>query len=710
MNNILPSHFQVNIPFIILFVLAILAAVYTYYYYRKTIPPVSNKIRILLSLLRGLAVFLILSLFFSPQLKLTWQQETKPEIVIAIDKSASMKIADNNQPRFNEAQQISDYIFDEFKNTNQIYNYYFDIDTVSQNDSIKVGNLGTNINLSLNNLLTKHKNSEATILISDGIITKGSNPLFSNILKTRKIHTVGIGDTSEAPDVFVKNVITNKMVYKNNSTKIKAELVTNNLNNFKSTVKLVSNNKIFAAKNIHINKSGEIYPVEFEIVPKNTGNINYQVIIDGFDNEKFKENNEYAFQIEVLKDKLNVGLLADKPGFDLKFIKQIIQSDKNFRLSTFIELNRYSDNQLLMKSIDSSDVLITIDLPGRTSKNAITTKLTNLVESKRIPVCYFALTVPSKDYRNLIQKRFPDLNYTISNAFSEEFILPTISGNLNPVFNIFDNSQLNNNFWQNTAPIEYYFRKIQTGKTDKLLLQVRENPDRPVLISNTHKGLNNLLFLGNGFWRWKFLMAEDRQFAAAYETFFINLIKWIVKNPDKENINIQVNKKGLPLGEQLTINIQLYDPSFNTIDDGDVKLMITGPGGEFEAAATNAGNGNYLWQYTPLTEGAYKIEVTGYKNDVFLGSNEIEFSVLPVNNEFIFTKQDAEFLKKLASTTGGRYFTTQTYKNILPLLPTTPKIIEITENYDLWNKMYTLLIIIFLLSVEWFIRKRKDLA
>ena len=143
MTDIFPSHFHINIPFLVLFILAIIAGVATYYYYIKTIPPVSDKIRILLGLLRGSALFFILSLFFSPQLKLVWQNEEKPEIVFVIDRSASMGIADSNKKRFTEAKSIANDIQEQIQSTNLVSTYYFDTDTISNYDSVNVRNLAT---------------------------------------------------------------------------------------------------------------------------------------------------------------------------------------------------------------------------------------------------------------------------------------------------------------------------------------------------------------------------------------------------------------------------------------------------------------------------------------------------------------------------------------------------------------------------------------
>ena len=147
MSELIPSYFHINIPFYIMLILAIIAGVYTFYYYKKTVPPVSNRLKIFLGLLRSISTFLILSLFFSPQLKLVWQNESKPQIVMAVDKSASMNITEDNQQRFAKATSISNFIQDEIKNTNEVHTYFFDIDTTSINDSITINPLSLKLPL-----------------------------------------------------------------------------------------------------------------------------------------------------------------------------------------------------------------------------------------------------------------------------------------------------------------------------------------------------------------------------------------------------------------------------------------------------------------------------------------------------------------------------------------------------------------------------------
>jgi hypothetical protein len=243
------------------------------------------------------------------------------------------------------------------------------------------------------------------------------------------------------------------------------------------------------------------------------------------------------------------------------------------------------------------------------------------------------------------------------------------------------------------------------------LLKSKANESfQPILLVNNTKGINNVLFLGAGFWRWKFLFAENRQFQDAWNVLINNLIRWISDKSGSQNVNISLNNKVISIGEQLKAEVQLYDGSFNPVPDGQVILNIKGRSGEFNTEAKHDGNGVYTWQFTPFTEGSYLMKVIAYKNDVLLGETEIEFNVVPVNKEFIYTKQDKYFLQRLAQKTGGKYFGTNNYQQIKELLQKPNKIQTQTSTYELWYNLTMLITIILLLSLEWYIRKRKGLA
>jgi len=713
MNEIIPKYIFLNIPVFILIILAFVSGIVSYLYYKKTVPPVSFNYRIVLAIFRGVAIFLILLLLFAPNIKLIWSKNFKPTIVIAADQSASMKIIDNNVPRINRVNAIYNDLKNEIESDYNLISYSFDVDTGLINpDSIAVGNLATNPDLSISNILKKNPNIDALILITDGIVTEGRNPLFSEYLKKTKIYTIGIGDTSDVPDIFIKNIRANKIVYKDSPTKITSEISSHSIRNLSTDVILKHGNKIVASKKIDIDKEGGIIPVEFEITPSELGLSKYEITVTEAGSDQIKENNKQDIFLEVLKSKLNIGLLSSAPGYETKFFKLLLAANEDFIPQSFIKQKNYPSNKTdLINIVEKSDALIFVDFPEKSTPEPVLRSLKSTLEKKHTPtICVVSGRINSFS-DELVKILFPEIIWQRAYQTEQIFAVPTISGKLNPVLNIYDSEELNNEFWRNCSPIEYSFMNVNFGATTKEILKSPNSKiNQPIMLFNNYHGTNNVLMLGAGFWRWKFQLAEDRQFKDGWNLIINNLIRWLTNKSGSQNVNIIANNKIISMGENLNLEIQVYDAGYNPVSDSNVRLKVSSASGEFEAEAEPTGDGIYSWQYTPYSEGSFKVKATAAKNDVPIGESEIDIQVVQVNKELIYTKQDYELLQKLARSTSGEYFNYDNYKQVTDLLPKANKIQNQTKSFDLWNKLPVLLLIILLFTIEWFIRKRKGLA
>ena len=83
---------------------------------------------------------------------------------------------------------------------------------------------------------------------------------------------------------------------------------------------------------------------------------------------------------------------------------------------------------------------------------------------------------------------------------------------------------------------------------------------------------------------------------------------------------------------------------------------------------------------------------------------------MQADKEFIYTKQDYKFLKQLAEQSGGEYYRAADYKKLKDDLPVYKRMQRYSAAFELWNRFWVLILIIGLLALEWFIRKRKGLA
>jgi len=713
----IPSYFQINISFFVLLLVGVLSGLFAYYQYRQTVPPISKSLRIFLGILRGSAFACILLLLFAPEFTAIWQKSKSGKLLFVIDKSASMGLVENDQTRLNRSLNIAGNLIDRINNQIETGIYGFDTDTAQfETLTMDTSRLGTNIDKSLSSIIEREKNVTDIVLITDGNFSLGDNPLYSDYINRINLFTIGIGDTLEVPDLMITEVKSNKIVYQNQPTQIQAFVMSRGIKTQRLSLSMKQGNRILQAKDVQLNDEGRIRPVEFEIIPDNVGLNQYDFYLETVPGEVITQNNVYTISMNVLKEKVKVGLIASNPGYDTKFLNQLLSDQDDIHLYTSVALNRrkyYDDNP--DKFIDSLDVVILHNYPPFSQSDSRTGQFVNRLKSRRIPSLIILSENVSKTQLASIRNFFPIKSIRSSDQFIESQVKPSSSGKLLPVLSIFEDDDSEERFWSTSPPIQYPYSNISFESPVKILLQT-SNPlnsnssGQPVLIAHQARGRKGVLMLGSGFWRWHFLFSEDKDFKNSWQSILKNLIRWLDTGTVDKNVILTAGKNKYQVGDNIFLNTQVYDGSFNTVNDGLIRTTISGPSVQFEIESNFEENGRYEGSFVPLSPGRYNIKSEAWRNSIHLGVDEIELVVTTVNREFLNTKQNHRFLKRLAEKTGGKYFDEKDTGDIINYINLKPEIKRESETVELWNRLPFLLIIIFLLCLEWFIRKRKDLA
>ena len=712
MFEFLPTKIELNISFIPVFFAFITAGIITYFYYRRTTPPVSFAWQIYLAISRGITLALIIIVFFAPEIKIQWDQPVKRKLVFAIDCSASMNITEKKVSRIERAGRIAGEIKDKIENHLQIKLYGFDSDTVMITlPEIKIRGMGTDIENALKKIIERQNDAAAIILISDGIFTLGDNPVYSNSILKRKIFTIGIGDTMEIPDISVKDVRVNKIVYRNQNVPVHVEISSQGIET-SSYVWLKQDEKILASRRIDLKGDGTVTPLTFTLKPKKLGLIDYKIEIEKFQGEEFIENNQFVTSVEVLKDKINVGILASKPNYDVKFLDQIYNSISDINvISSITGKGRQTFLTGFDEVVDSSDVLILHNYPDLNTSQQYIDKLLKMVTQNNLPVILFLSNPLFRNQIKFIGKIFPIISIQNTRDALLVQVRMTQENEFSSILKVYDRDDDNMKFWSKCPPIEYIYYDMKLGDQCKILLETSSLPkNQPVLLAYQTKWKKRLLFLGSGFWRWKFRFIEDSQFKNGWQMILHNIIRWIARGGQNDNIIIRSQKKSYQMGETVNFTVEVYDGLYNPVSDASVRVKISAEEDNFEIDSENIGNGSYRCKFVPLKQGSYTILAEAWKNDIQLGDAVYTIMATPVNNEFLYTKQDYKLLQRLAVKTGGKYFPENQFEDIISNLDITPNMIQTTTKIELWSRVPILILIIIFLAFEWYVRKRKGLA
>jgi len=108
--------------------------------------------------------------------------------------------------------------------------------------------------------------------------------------------------------------------------------------------------------------------------------------------------------------------------------------------------------------------------------------------------------------------------------------------------------------------------------------------------------------------------------------------------------------------------------------------------------------------------GQHKIELAGNSPGLGVLNAKSDLLVSDINREYYSAAQNSDLLKRIATETGGKYYTPAEAQSLLDDLTYRQSPYSERVTKDLWDMPINFMLIIGLLSGEWFLRKREGLA
>lgn len=708
----LSLHFKINYFYLI--VLAIVLVTYVVLNYRYTIPQIPKSLKVLLVILRSFALILLLALIFEPILTLTRKYTVKPVNLIFVDNSKSISFKE----QFNRKEIIQKFFNDAEKNNllNQSKIFSFGSNVIERENSelnqLKFNDGSTNFT----NIFNKVKNLDDDIstitILSDGVITDGDNPIYSTEKLDIPIFTVGLGDSTQMKDIEITNVLHNEIIYANTETSILTTIHQKGFDNQKVSIFFYEENKLINRQEINFGND-EIKTISFSYLPKEAGEKKLSIQISVLEGEFSKENNKKIFFVNVISNKIKIGLVAGYLSPDISLIKNSLMNDTNLVVNTLtiIGKNKLLEKNYSEKSLDSSDVLFLINFPSEETPDNILQKIKGLISNKNIP---FFISVSNYVSINKLKQLSNELPFSFSNPISGTILVQPnfINDEINNP--ILQNNALNiAEAWNNLPPIYAPNWNIVSKPESRILLKTRVNNvplNSPLLMTKILGKKRAIAICATDIWRWK--IQNTRNESDLFDRFILNSVKWLNANEERKQFTVRTSKKLYSLNEQIQFQGELYDESFNPINNAEVNVKIKNKNYETETTLNSIGNGLYEGILQDLKTGDYNFEALAKVNGTSYKSNG-RFTVGEIDLELINPQQDANFLKLLSNTTNGQYYFNGNYQNIFERIKQTnenfnKEKIEVSE-INLWSNEILLFVLILLFALEWFLRKREGM-
>ena len=700
----------------VFFILAVLAVLgYAVYVYRYTIPQVKPSKKAFLILLRTLALMLLIFIFFEPILALTKKVILEPVNLVFIDNSRSIKIEDGTHRAESIKRFISNYGKSGLLNNSEFFTFGSKLketgfDSLKQ---IKFDEGSTNFSNIFSNIQKDKRNISSVVIISDGVITDGMNPVYTAEKLNIPVYTIGVGDTSQRNDIEIKNVLYNEYIYENNPTTISASIVNKGFGNKTVTATLYENNRSIDQKNISLSSDG-IQNINFMYTPQSSGDKKLTVEVSRISGEFIYANNKKSFFINVRRNKLKIAVIAGSVSADLSFIKNSLMIDTNFTVNsiTVIAQNKFIENENRKKILDSADVLFLIGFPSKETPDNFFKEVEREIKVNNKP--YFITFSSGVDVTKLkdLQDELPFAIGKISAGFNE--IQPEISADKS------DNPLLQNNAanpvqaWNNLPPIYQPAINFGPKPESEVLSTIKINNvpvGRPLILTRRFGNQRSIAVLAKGIWKWKLQTAP--QHLNLFDSFIHSSVKWLNISNRQKQFSLKTTRKFYSPDEPVEFNAQVYDEALNPVTDADVSVKIKNEKEEYEVHLGSVGNGLYEGTFNTNKSGDYKFEGIAERNNSRIGKENGEFNIGDVDIEMINPRMDFQFLSVLAKYTGGSYYTSSGYDQLFNLLEerlkkSSSQKLE-TSEINLWSDEWLMIAAIILFALEWFFRKRSGM-
>lgn len=698
-NNNLNISLNGNIILLLIGIVLIIA--YTIFIYRTTLPKVSIWIKSILIFLRTLALISILILIFDIKLNFLINKKIEPATYIFIDNSKSIgKIVKRDSS--NLVELINDLNSDlEGKK----YFYLFG-SNIRKLDTVNISQL--NFNESSTNftpILQKIKsdnNISSALILSDGIINQGGNPISDISNLDFPIYTLGIGDTSTITDVIVENITANSIIYSNKETMVEVLIRNIELDEKSANVMISENGQLLGKEKITLSKTG-VNRVSFPYKTNIMGSHRLTIDVSTEFTETNMRNNSKSYLLNVLAAEKKIVLISGSPSSDFDFIYQIIKDNEEFLVDKIIEIDQgnLSNSKNSFNKIKDADIIFFIGFPGSYSNVSFIDDITNLILTNKKPLFFLpSVSIDNKKIKS-IEKLLPFKYSSKLNTFLNDQVVH-VSGN-----SIIGNESKILGEWSELPPINFPRSEISFKTYCNTLLRDKSTQSFPILFTSNLVGERRIVLNSANIWRWK-LIAKNSE-THLLDNLIINSIKWLALTNDDDLLQVRLNKNSFKLGEAILFNANLYDETLEPLSNQSLILEIFNDQSTEEYEFKSLGNGIYETEVLAKNPGVFNYRVTVKDKIINSNSSEGKVNIETIELEDVEEKANVELLSTLAKLSGGQYAYLSNFKNIVKKLNEEQKSKLLYKTTDkelrLSNLEFILIFIVLLFSIEWILRK-----
>jgi len=605
----------------------------------------------------------------------------------------------------------------------------------------------------------------AVVLLSDGRDTSAERR--ASWRGRSPVLTVSVGGTTER-DLRVAQVEGPNFAYAGDPLIVEAALEHRGLGGRTAVVGLVVDGKPVpgSKQEITLDSAGRGHSVRMETRQKEAGLKRFTVRVEPMDDEATALNNDQSVYVDVRPETIRVLYVEGQPRWEYRHIKDVLMTDTAIEPTFLMRITGdewlCQGNQIRGAGSDAGkdngdeganegtdagatkdakkpkyiindpargfpkdrlelfqfDVLLLGDVSRKYLEGAPLQNIYDFVKERGGGLATlggFHVYSAGSYETSLINQMLPVvIRDEAEDQFEERFqVFPSPVGLRHPAMRLELDPGANRKAWTELAVLEG--GNILTKSRPGAIVLARHDTENERIVFSAHKFFEGRVLTSSVDTTYRWRLGRPEGAPDYLRRFWGQVVRWLAKNPHlrgrSDTLFADVNQ--FHLGSPVTLMTRMVDADYNAVEDVQPVFAVKTPSGRvtrYTPRASLLTPGLYMCRFVPDEVGPHNVTVKRPKPDGTEGIAQMDIVVEEDPAELQVPSVDEESLQLLAESSGGQPLLLEEIGNVREILAEPTATEQQAQTVDMRRSWAFFCVVVLLLSVEWFYRKRRGLS